>query len=354
MSYLNWIMFLLLAIGQSLRSEIEIVRYFEIQDYGKRSTDSILNLIKERKEGIDSDGRKSYGYLDRYLVNNKSYPQPDYVFNNPPFEIQKVDRYWSRLPSKIELLENKVSNLEKEWLKNLPTFGQVKDKAKRYKTVPVIKNLYLWQSFEHATVALDNIIDGGKVRVDFFYDLERPSDWKELGVIFHTSLYNSSDHRLVTISNLDWKDTPYDKASFEARLNGGFSYEIHNDFVNGSTRRMPRSTDIIRFWRKGLSEILGINDETYKKLHPSYDARRKISYKSFIANLFEKKYSNLNVDFDDNYVSYRKTKEPHFGVALPRYDLVIMRTLQGHRDAPKSRILESQKKIEGNLLKAFE
>jgi hypothetical protein len=255
------------------------------------------------------------------------------------------------------MLEKEVTNLEKEWLKKLPIFGQVKDKAKTYKTVPVIKNLYLWQSFEHATVALDNIIDDGKVRVSFLYNVDRPHALKELGVIIRTELFSDSD-KLVAVLNLDWRDTPYDKASFEAilRYGGeGKSFEVHNDFVNGSTKRMTRWADLISFSSKGLSEILGINDETYRKLYPSHKERNKISYKSFIANLFEKKYSDLNVNFDDDYVSYRQTKQPHFGIALPpSRGLVIMRTLQGHPRAPKGKIIESQKKIEGDLLKSFE
>jgi hypothetical protein len=311
---------------------------------------------------VNSNGRKSYGYLGRYLGSSGKIA--DYRFNNPDDEIQKVDRYWSNLPSRIEMLENKVSILEKEWLGNLPTFDQVNDKAKSYKTVPVIKNLYLWQSFEHATVALNNIIDDGKVRVSFLYDVDRIIDWKELGVIINTALFSKSDELLVGVYNLDWKDTPYDKASFEAMFQGNWfavkKFEIYNDFVNGSTKRMTRWTDIIRFSTKGLSEILGINDETYRKLYPSLGERRKISYESFIANLFERKFSALNVNFDDNYISYRKTNQPHFGLSLKpgrRGGLVIMRTLQGHARAPKDKIVEPEKsksEIEADLLKSLE
>ena len=44
---------------------------------------------------------------------------------------------------------------------------QIKDKAKRTRNIPVIKHLYPYQSPEYAIVALDNIIDNGKVRVFF-------------------------------------------------------------------------------------------------------------------------------------------------------------------------------------------
>ena len=70
----------------------------------------------------------------------------------------------------------------------------------------------------------------------------------------------------------------------------------------------------------------------------------------------KKKYSDLKVNFDDNHISYRKTKVPHFGMSLRmRGGFVIMRTLQGIHYAPKDKIVEkSKKKIEGDLLKAFE
>ena len=67
MNYLNSILFLLIATGQLLKSEIEIVRCFNIKDFGNLSTNSILNYIKERKEGKNSNGGKSYGYLKKYL-----------------------------------------------------------------------------------------------------------------------------------------------------------------------------------------------------------------------------------------------------------------------------------------------
>ena len=52
-------------------------------------------------------------------------------------------------------------------VENLPSFDQVKDKAKQTRNIPVIKHLYPYQSPENAIVALDNIIDNGKVRVSF-------------------------------------------------------------------------------------------------------------------------------------------------------------------------------------------
>ena len=135
-----------------------------------------------------------------------------------------------------------------------------------------------------------------------------------------------------------------------------WTFETQNDFVNESATKMDRGTDAIIFSRSGLSRILGINDETYKKLYPSWNERKKISYSSFTTNLFEKKYSDLKVNFDDNQISYRKTKVPHFGMSLRmRGGFVIMRTLQGiTKKAPKVKIIESKKKIEGDLLKAFE
>ena len=329
MKQINFIVFLLITLWHSLWGVIEIEKYMNTSQ-GIISTEKILNLYNERIELKDSEGRRSYGYLNDYLLHG-SRELAEYRLKNPDLEMQKMDRTWSKYPSEIASLEKRTSSFDKEWLRNLPKYDQVKILSKKVKNVTVIKGLHLMQSIPNVTVALDNIIKEGQVKVEFLYNSNNEGHW--LG----STLYDSTGNALVHARDSTVKGLPYDKRSFK---NSSFrsSLCIPKYQYNG---RFTKKTAGLMFTEDGLSKIFGINTKTYEKLYSKED-RRKVSYNSFVTEILEKKFSALDVDFEGQgsfVTSYSNKKTPLFGMRFKGY-LTIIRSTQCTPDAPKDKIVE--------------